>query len=145
MAPQLPFWSRHTVAVCVVCDSDLISDLSADRTRTRQSAGWRVHQWPSVAQSHSSENRRTGRRRSASLRHFATVAGVARMRVQDPEPLPGNRKHPAGCHWRIQAQGDHQRRREEDRRLSARESQHFLVGDPRQTHQGIELVPPSSL
>jgi len=37
------------------------------------------------------------------MRHIQTVAGVTRMRVEDPEPLPGDRQYPAGRDRRQQA------------------------------------------
>jgi len=37
------------------------------------------------------------------MRHIQTVTGVTRMRVEDPEPLPGDRQYPARGDRRQQA------------------------------------------
>ena len=113
------------------------------RPGSGQPVGRRVHQRPSPAESHPPEDRRTGGGRSAAVRHLAPAARLARLCVQDLEPLPGDGQHPAGRHRRLQAQSDRRRRREEGRRLPARQPQHLLVGGSRQDGQGINfLFPP---
>ena len=66
-----------------------------NRSGARESAGRSVHQWPSAAQPHPFEDRRTGGGRRPSVRHLAPVARVPRLRLQDPQPLPGDGQHPS--------------------------------------------------
>ena len=72
-----------------------------NRSGPRQSVGRRFHQRPAVAQPHPIENRRIGGGRRPSVRHFATIEGIARMRVENSQPVPRDGQHPgrsAGRH-----------------------------------------------
>jgi len=92
----------------------------------------RVHQRPAVAQPHTAEDRRDGRGRRAAVRHIQTVARVARMRVENTEPLPGDGQHQARRDRRQQAEGGHAGRGAPHRGVQDGEPRHFQLGDSRQ-------------
>lgn len=71
-----------------------------------QPAGRSLHQRPPAAQSRAAQDRGDGASRCAALCHFPPAKGLARLRLQDPLPLPGDRIHPAGSHRGQQAQGE---------------------------------------
>lgn len=71
-----------------------------------QPAGRGLHQRPPAAQSRAAQDRGDGPPRRAALRHLPPAQGVARLRLQDPLPLPGDRIHPARSHRGQQAQGE---------------------------------------
>jgi len=48
----------------------------------------RVYQRPAVTQPHTAEDRRDGRGRRTTVRHIQAVARVARVRVENTEPVP---------------------------------------------------------
>ena len=77
-----------------------------NRSGARESAGRSVHQWPSAAQPHPFEDRRTGGGRRPSVRHLAPVARVPRLRLQDPQPLPGDGQHPSRSVGRDEAEAE---------------------------------------
>lgn len=72
---------------------------------TGQPARRGLHQRPSAAQPHPSQDSRDGPPRDPSVRHLPAAARLPRLRLQDPVPLPGDRLHPARSDRREQAQG----------------------------------------
>ncbi len=84
------------------------------RARQGQPARRRVHQRPTPPKPHSTKDRRDGLSGRATVRHLTSATGVARVRVQDPQPVPGDRVHPPRRHRRLQAQVSFARHREED-------------------------------
>lgn len=60
------------------------------RTGSREPAGRRIHQRPSITEPYSFEDRRDGSGRHQAVRHIETAEGVTRMRIEDPESVSGN-------------------------------------------------------
>ena len=83
-------------------------DVMQIRSGACQSAGRSVHQRTATSESHPAENCGTGGGRSAALRHLAAVARITRLRIENPQPLPGDRKHPRRSAGRHQTQAEHQ-------------------------------------
>jgi len=130
------------------------------RPGSRQSARRSVHQRPPAAEPHPAEDRRVGGGGSPSLRHLPAAARLSRLRVKDPQSLPGDGQHPAGSHRRIETQEqflvgiiriarrrkrlrNEQRSRTQVGRLPTgeqRQQQHLLLGIPRPTSQGKTLA-----
>lgn len=96
----------------------------------------RVHQRAAVAQPYPSEDRGNGRGRRPPLRHIPSAPGVSRLRVQDPQPVPGDRQHPAGRDRRQQAQSGHAGRGETHRGIQKGQPGDVQLGNPRQAGQG---------
>lgn len=94
----------------------------------------RVHQRPAIAQPHTAEDRRDGRGRRAAVRHIQTVARVARMRVENTEPLPRDGQHQARRDRRQQAQGGHAGRGAPHRGVQDGKPRHFQLGNTRQVY-----------
>lgn len=79
--------------MCIICIHNIITlrvSRCVHRPGPGEPVGWRVHQRPAVAEPHTVEDRRDGRGRRATVRHIQTVTRVTRMRVKNPEPLPGD-------------------------------------------------------
>lgn len=72
---------------------------------TGQPARRGLHQRPSAAQPHPTQDSRDGPPRDPSVRHLPAAARLPRLRLQDPVPLPGDRLHTARSDRREQAQG----------------------------------------
>lgn len=53
------------------------------RPRSRQSTRRRLHQWPTVAESHSPQNCRNGGNGHSPLRHLSSAESLARLCLQD--------------------------------------------------------------
>lgn len=92
----------------------------------------RVHQRPAVAQPHTAEDRRNGRGRGPAVRHIQTVARVARLRVENPEPVPGDGQHQARRDRRQQAEGGHAGRGAPDRGVQDGKPRDIQLGNTRQ-------------
>jgi len=65
------------------------------------------------------------------LRHIPAAPGVARLRLQDPQPVPGDRQHQARRDRRQQTQGGHAGRGEAHRRVQEGQPGHVQLGNPR--------------
>lgn len=63
------------------------------------------HQWQTSAQPHPTQDRRDGPPRHQAVRHLQTAAGLTRLRVQNPVPVPGDGLHQTRRHRRQQTQG----------------------------------------
>lgn len=107
-----------------------------DRARSHESIGRRLHQRPASPKSHSLENRRNGSGWGASLRDIAATPRFSRLRIENFEPLPGNRFHQAGRDRRQQAEGSHPWDRGEDRRNEEGQPWDLLVGDQGKIGEG---------
>lgn len=90
---------------------------------------WRVHQRPAVAQPHTAEDCRDGRGRRAAVRHIQAAARVARMRVENTEPVPGDGQHQARRDRRQQAQGGHAGRGAPHRGVQDGKPRYFQLGN----------------
>lgn len=106
------------------------------RPGTHEPAGRRVHQRAPAAQSHQVEDRGNGRGRRPPLRHIPAAQGFARLRVENPQPVPGDRQHQTGRDRRQQAQSGHAGRGETHRGVQESQPGHVQLGDPRQTGKG---------
>lgn len=71
------------------------------------------------------------------MRHLASAPGQPRLRLQDPQQVPGDWFHPAGGDRGVQAQGGHPRGGKEDRGVQAGESRHFQLGDQGEVDPGM--------
>lgn len=109
------------------------------RPRTREPARRRVHQRAAASEPHPAENRWTRGGGRSTLRNLPTAASLARMCVENPQSLPGDRLDSAGRDWRQQAESRHARNWESHRGHEERKSGHFLVGNPRTVDQGGHL------
>lgn len=100
----------------------------------------RVHQRPAVAQPHTAEDRRDGRGRRAAVRDIQTAARVARLRVENTEPVPGDGQHQARRDRRQQAQGGHAGRGAAHRRVQDGEPGHIQLGNTRQVYNIYDII-----
>lgn len=60
-----------------------------DRSRSRQSIGWCIHQWKTTTKSYQAQDRGDGRRWSSSLCHQSTTSRLTWLRLQDLKQIPG--------------------------------------------------------
>ena len=68
---------------------------------------WRCfYQRQATTQPHPPQDRGDGPPWHPALRHLSPAAGLPRLRLQDPLPLPGDRVHPAWGYRRQQAQSE---------------------------------------
>lgn len=109
------------------------------RPRTREPARRRVHQRAAASESHPAENCWTRGGGRSTLRNLPSAACLARMCVENPQSLPGDRLDSAGRDWRQQAESRHARNWESHRGHEERKSGNFLVGNPRTVDQGGHL------
>lgn len=70
------------------------------------------------------------------MRDLATVARLPRMRLENTEPLSGDRLDTARRHRRIKAEGRNARCGAEDRAAEEGESGHLQLGDSREIGKG---------
>ena len=60
------------------------------RSGPRQPARRRLHQRPAAAQPRPAEDHRDGGRRRPAVRHLAAAARQPRLRLEDPQQIPGS-------------------------------------------------------
>ena len=85
--------SRHSGQYSI--QDDPLSQLSVPGARQGQPDGRRVHQRSPPAQPCETEDHRDGRGRSSPVCDQSSAEGEPRVRVEDPEQVPGDREHQA--------------------------------------------------
>lgn len=113
------------------------------RTGSREPAGRCVHQRPSITEPYSFEDRRDGSGRYQAVRHIEAAEGVSRMRIQNPEPVSGNRIDQTRSDRRQQTASSHAGSRGEDRGFQAAESGHIQLGNTGEIDKGPLILPMS--
>lgn len=73
------------------------------------------------------------------MRHQPPTTRLARLRQQNPSPIPRNRQHSTGRYRREQAARHHAQSSRQNPRLQTKRPGHLRLGDPRQTATGAHL------
>ena len=107
------------------------------RSGKGEPAGRSFHQRETAAESHPIEDRGDGGSGSASVRDIPSTASESRMREQDPQPISRDGEHPPRGDRGFQTPSCHPGGGETHRGLQEGQPRHLLLGDPRQTHQGL--------